>query len=90
VQAIKAGTLEIADVLAVSKGDLPLADRTERELNEMLCEGDVLTARSTEVSRTKNLAIYRVDVTRDDGTMVSAFTGTVFLTKRSHAPHLTP
>lgn len=55
-----------------------------------VCEGDVLTARSTEVSRTKNLAIYRVDVTRDDGTMVSAFTGTVFLTKRSHAPHLTP
>jgi LAO/AO transport system kinase len=36
VQAIKAGILEIADVLAVSKGDLPLADRAARELREML------------------------------------------------------
>jgi LAO/AO transport system kinase len=36
VQAIKAGILEIADVLAVSKGDLPFADRTSRELREML------------------------------------------------------
>jgi len=36
VQAIKAGTLEIADVLAVSKGDLPLAPQTARELRDML------------------------------------------------------
>ncbi len=36
VQAIKAGTLEIADVLAISKGDLPLAEQTAREMREML------------------------------------------------------
>jgi len=36
VQAIKAGMLEIADVLAVSKGDLPLAEQAARELREML------------------------------------------------------
>jgi len=36
VQALKAGTLEIADVLAVSKGDLPLADQAAREMREML------------------------------------------------------
>jgi len=36
VQAIKAGLLEIADVLAVSKGDLPLAEQTAREMREML------------------------------------------------------
>ena len=36
VQALKAGTLEIADVLAVSKGDLPLAEQTAREMHEML------------------------------------------------------
>lgn len=35
VQAIKAGTLEIADVFAVSKGDLPFADRVARQLSEM-------------------------------------------------------
>ena len=36
VQALKAGTLEIADVLAVSKGDLPPAAQTAREMHEML------------------------------------------------------
>jgi LAO/AO transport system ATPase/phenylacetic acid degradation protein PaaD len=36
VQAIKAGTLEIADVLVVSKADLPLAAQTARELRDML------------------------------------------------------
>ena len=36
VQAIKAGTLEIADILAVSKGDLPLAAQAAAEMREML------------------------------------------------------
>ena len=36
VQAIKAGILEIADVLVVSKGDLPAAETTVRDLEEML------------------------------------------------------
>jgi len=46
--------------------------------------GDVLTARSTEVSRTQRLAIYRVDVTRQDGVHVSSFTGTVYFTRKPH------
>ena len=36
VQAIKAGILEIADLLVVSKGDLPTAAATVRDLEEML------------------------------------------------------
>ncbi len=36
VQAIKAGILEIADLLAVSKGDMPLAEETARDMREML------------------------------------------------------
>ena len=36
VQAIKAGILEIADVLVVAKGDMPLAGRTLRDLRDML------------------------------------------------------
>ena len=36
VQAIKAGILEIADVLVVNKGDRPGADLTVRELRQML------------------------------------------------------
>ncbi len=36
VQAIKAGVLEIADVLVVNKADLPLARRTTEQLKNML------------------------------------------------------
>jgi LAO/AO transport system kinase len=36
VQAMKAGILEIADVLVVNKADLPLAQRTTRQLTNML------------------------------------------------------
>ncbi|MDR0434134.1 MAG: methylmalonyl Co-A mutase-associated GTPase MeaB [Gracilibacteraceae bacterium] len=36
IQAIKAGVLEIGDVFAVNKKDLPGADRTSRELQMML------------------------------------------------------
>jgi LAO/AO transport system kinase len=36
VQAIKAGILEIADVLVVNKSDRPFAERTVRELESML------------------------------------------------------
>ena len=36
VQAIKAGLLEIADVIAVNKGDRPGADRAARQLRAML------------------------------------------------------
>ena len=40
VQAAKAGILEIADVLCVNKADRDGADRTARELKEMLALGD--------------------------------------------------
>jgi len=36
VQAMKAGILEIADVLVVNKSDLPLAQRTTKQLTNML------------------------------------------------------
>ena len=36
IQAIKAGVLEIADILVVNRGDSPLAADTERSLREML------------------------------------------------------
>lgn len=48
-------------------------------------EGDVLTACATEVSLGAKLAVYRVDVTRGDGAVVSSFTGSVYVTKRPHA-----
>ena len=47
--------------------------------------GDRLVATSVEVSRSRKIAVYRVDVCRGDGAPVSSFTGTVYLTVRPHA-----
>jgi acyl-CoA thioesterase len=48
--------------------------------------GDELTANAVEVSRSRKLAVYRIDVTRADGAMISSFTGTVYVTTRHHEP----
>ena len=48
--------------------------------------GQTLLARATEVSRSRKLAVYRVDVTREDGTPISSFTGTVYVTGRPNDP----
>ena len=42
--------------------------------------GDHLRARAVEVSRSRKLAVYRVDVSRADGAVISSFTGTVYIT----------
>jgi len=46
--------------------------------------GDELAAVAIEVSRSRKLAVYRIDVTRGDGEMISSFTGTVYVTARHH------
>jgi len=47
--------------------------------------GDRLTATATEVSRSRKLAVYRIDVTNADGKPISSFTGTVYVTTKPHA-----
>ena len=49
--------------------------------------GDTLTAIAVEISRTRKLAVYRVDVARGDGTPIASFTGTVYLTGQPNEPH---
>ena len=44
--------------------------------------GDRLVARAGEITRGRRTAVYRVDIERQDGTMVAAFTGTVYITGR--------
>ncbi len=44
--------------------------------------GDVLTASAAEVSRSRKLAVYRIDVRRQDGAITSVFTGTVYISSR--------
>jgi LAO/AO transport system ATPase/phenylacetic acid degradation protein PaaD len=47
-------------------------------------EGDTLTASAVEVSRSRKLAVYRVDVKLGNGALVSSFTGTVYVTAQEH------
>jgi acyl-CoA thioesterase len=44
--------------------------------------GDVLTATATEIARSSRLATYRIDVTRADGTLVAAMTGTAVVARK--------
>ena len=46
--------------------------------------GDVLTATASEVSRSRKLAVYRIDVARSDGALTSVFTGTVYISSRQN------
>jgi LAO/AO transport system kinase len=52
IQAIKAGVLEIADVLVVNKVDRPGADETVRDLAQMLTLGKARTAWKPPIVRT--------------------------------------
>jgi LAO/AO transport system ATPase/phenylacetic acid degradation protein PaaD len=47
--------------------------------------GDSLIASAVEISRSRRLAVYRVDVARDDGALLSSFTGTVHISTRQHS-----
>ena len=53
--------------------------------NSAVREGETLTATARERSRGRTLATYTVEVTREDGRVVSVFTGTVFITGSQHA-----
>jgi acyl-CoA thioesterase len=46
--------------------------------------GDRLTARSEELTRSRRLATYKVTVAKSDGGIVASFTGTVYVTEKTH------
>jgi acyl-CoA thioesterase len=51
--------------------------------------GDVLTAAAVEESASRRLAYFSATVTKDDGTVVGLFKGTVYRTSRDHFPNET-
>jgi acyl-CoA thioesterase len=61
-------------------GDRAVAIDTHLVLTAASRLGDRLSASVAEVSRGRTLGTYRVDVTRQDGRKVAAFTGTVLIT----------
>lgn len=44
--------------------------------------GDVLIATASEISRSRKLGVYRIDVTTAEGVLIASFTGTAYVTKR--------
>ncbi len=54
IQAIKAGILEIADVLVVNKSDLPFAERSARQLAAMAAQRDGRPVPVLRTSATRN------------------------------------
>jgi acyl-CoA thioesterase len=56
--------------------------------------GDRLVARATELRRSRRIGVYRIEVVRSDPdgaeTLVSSFTGTVFITAGAARPRDTP
>ena len=53
-------------------------------LMQAISTSDTLTATAVEVSRTRKIAVYRVDIVRGDGTLLASFTGTVYVSSRSN------
>ena len=48
--------------------------------------GDTLIATARELNRSNRIGTYRVDVRTRDDAIVAAFTGTVYIARREHAP----
>ena len=46
--------------------------------------GDIITAEATEISRSKRVGTYRALLSKQDGTTIAVFTGTVHRTDREH------
>lgn len=67
-----------------SHGEVAMAIDAHVTYQVAALTGDTLTAVCQEISRTSKLAVYRAVVTRQDGTVVSAFTGTAYVTSRRH------
>jgi len=70
---------------ANSYGKIAAGIDTHMTFQQAAQAGDTLTARAMEVSRSNKLAVYRVDVDRGHGRLVSSFTGTVYVTTRGHS-----
>jgi acyl-CoA thioesterase len=49
-------------------------------------QGDVLTATAREISRSRRIGSYSIDVARADGRLVARFTGTVFVSDEVREP----
>ncbi len=45
-------------------------------------DGEVLVAKAHEISRSRRIAVYQVEVLNSEGTLIAGFTGTVYITAK--------
>lgn len=65
-----------------SHGILSAGIDTHMTYQAPVSEGEALTAKAWETSRSRRIAVYRVDVSNSEGTLVAGFTGTVYITQK--------
>mgnify|MGYP000011440091 CR=1 FL=1 len=63
-----------------SQGVLSAGIDTHMTYQAAVSEGETLTAKARETSRSRRIAMYRVDVSNSQGNLVAGFTGTVYIT----------
>lgn len=71
---------------ANSHGRRAVSVETSISHTEPLKEGDQITATAKEVSKSNKIAIYQVTVSKEDGTTVALFKGTVYRTSKDWFP----
>lgn len=82
------GVFSLADtafgLTSNSHGERAAAIDAHLSFNSAVREGEILMATARMRSRGRRLATYIVEVTREDGRVISVFTGTVFITGERH------
>jgi acyl-CoA thioesterase len=65
-----------------SHGQMALSIETSISHLVKVNDGDVLEAEAVEISRNKKIGLYEVNVTNQQGTLVSKFKGTVYISSK--------
>lgn len=68
-----------------SHGVLSAGIDTHMTFQAAVSEGDTLTAKAWETSRSRRIAVYRVDVSDQHGRLIAGFVGTVYITGKSNS-----
>ena len=67
-----------------SYGRVALAIENNISFVKKITAGDILTAKTEELSKGNRIAVYNVTVENQDGNQIALFRGTVFITKEKH------
>ena len=71
---------------ANTNGNITMSVENNIGYPKAVLEGDVLTAQAKQLSSSRRIAHYTVDVKRADGELVAIFRGTVYRTEKEHFP----